>query len=424
ALSLSRAGVTILGTSPDAIDRAEDRARFRELLDKLGLRQAESGMARSVDEALKIAANITYPVMVRPSYVLGGRSMQIVYDEAGLLHYMNTAVKASTQHPVLIDKYLRDAIEIDADAISDGTTVVVAGIMEHIEEAGVHSGDSACSLPPYTLDATIIEEIRRQMTALALELGVIGLMNAQFAVKDQTIYVLEVNPRGSRTVPFVSKAIGVPLAKLAMKVMVGKSLQQLNFTTAPTPTHLSVKEAVFPFTKFAGVDVLLGPEMKSTGEVMGIDSDFGWAFAKSQAGAGAILPTSGTAFISVKGEDRSLASDVARRLVELGFRITATSGTALYLSEQGMRVDVVNKVQEGRPHIVDHIKNGEIALVVNTVRTASGQTDSLSIRREALHKGVPYYTTMRGALAAVMGIEALLKKGLAIRALQEYHRVK
>ena len=423
ALSLSRAGVTILGTSPDAIDRAEDRARFRELLDKLGLRQAESGMAHSVEEALTIAAAITYPVMVRPSYVLGGRSMQIVYDEAGLLHYMNTAVKASAQHPVLIDKYLRDAIEIDADAISDGTTVVVAGIMEHIEEAGVHSGDSACSLPPYTLDAATIEEIRRQMTALALELGVIGLMNAQFAVKDQTIYVLEVNPRGSRTVPFVSKAIGVPLAKLAMKVMVGKTLQQLNFTTAPTPTHLSVKEAVFPFTKFAGVDVLLGPEMKSTGEVMGIDSDFGWAFVKSQAGAGAILPTSGTAFLSVKSEDRAGAYDVARRLVALGFRIMATSGTAAYLAEQGMQVNVVNKVQEGRPHIVDHIKNGEVALVVNTVRTASAQTDSLSIRREALHKGVPYYTTMRGALAAVMGIEALLKKGLAIRALQEYHRV-
>ena len=423
ALSLSRAGVNILGTSPDAIDRAEDRARFRELLDKLGLRQAESGMAHSVEEALKIAAEITYPVMVRPSYVLGGRSMQIVYDEPGLLQYMNSAVKASAQHPVLIDKYLRDAIEVDADAISDGTTVVVAGIMEHIEEAGVHSGDSACSLPPYTLDSATIEEIRRQMTALALELGVIGLMNAQFAVKDQTIYVLEVNPRGSRTVPFVSKAIGVPLAKLAMKVMVGKSLQQLHFTTAPTPTHLSVKEAVFPFTKFAGVDVLLGPEMKSPGEVMGIDSDFGWAFVKSQAGAGAILPTSGTAFLSVKSEDRAGACDVAQRLVALGFRITATSGTAAYLTEQGMQVDVVNKVQEGRPHIVDHIKNGEVALVVNTVRTASAQTDSLSIRREALHKGVPYYTTMRGALAAVMGIEALLKKGLAIRALQEYHRV-
>ena len=422
ALSLSRAGVTILGTSPDAIDRAEDRARFRELLDKLGLRQAESGMARSAEEAVKHRRRHYLSGHGAAVVCLGGRSMQIVYDEAGLLAYMNTAVKPTDKHPLLIDRYLRDAIEIDADAISDGTTVVVAGIMEHIEEAGVHSGDSACSLPPYTLDAATIEEIRRQMTALALELGVIGLMNAQFAVKDQTIYVLEVNPRGSRTVPFVSKAIGVPLAKLAMKVMVGKSLQQLNFTTAPAPAHLSVKEAVFPFTKFAGVDVLFGPEMKSTGEVMGIDSDFGWAFVKAQAGAGAILPTSGTAFISVKSEDRAGAYDVARRLVALGFRITATSGTAVHLSEQGMCVDIVNKVQEGRPHIVDHIKNGEIALVVNTVRTASAQTDSLSIRREALHKAVPYYTTMRGALAAVMGIEALLKKGLAIRALQEYHR--
>jgi carbamoyl-phosphate synthase large subunit len=424
AMPLSHAGVKILGTSPDAIDRAEDRERFRDLLNKLGLRQAESGTARSVEEAVRIAAAITYPVMVRPSYVLGGRSMQIVYDEADLLGYMGSAVKASPKHPVLIDQYLRDAIEVDADAISDGRTVVVAGIMEHIEEAGVHSGDSACSLPPYTLDSATIEEIRRQMTALALELGVVGLMNAQFAVKDGTVYVLEVNPRGSRTVPFVSKAIGVPLAKLAMKVMLGRTLDELQFTAVPRPRHLSVKEAVFPFTKFAGVDVLLGPEMKSTGEVMGIDSDFGWAFVKSQAGAGAALPTAGTAFISVKQEDRALACDVAARLTRLGFRITATSGTAEYLREQGMSVDNVNKVQEGRPHIVDHIKNGDVALVINTVKTAAAQADSLSIRREALHKGVPYYTTMRGALAAAMGIEAVTKKGLAIRSLQEYHSIE
>jgi carbamoyl-phosphate synthase large subunit len=424
ALPLSKAGVTILGTSPDAIDRAEDRERFRDLLNKLGLRQAESGTARSVEEAVRIAAKISYPVMVRPSYVLGGRSMQIVYDEAGLLEYMGSAVKASPKHPVLIDQYLRDAIEVDADAISDGRTVVVAGIMEHIEEAGVHSGDSACSLPPYTLDRPIIDEIRRQMTALALELEVVGLMNAQFAVKDGTVFVLEVNPRGSRTVPFVSKAIGVPLAKLAMKVMVGRTLADLHFTDAPTPEHLSVKEAVFPFTKFAGVDVLLGPEMKSTGEVMGIDSDFGWAFVKSQAGAGAMLPTGGTAFLSVKQEDRALACDVAIRLGRLGFRITATSGTAEHLREKGMTIDTVNKVQEGRPHIVDHIKNGDVALVINTVKTAAAQADSLSIRREALHKGVPYYTTMRGALAAVMGIEAVVKKGLTIRSLQEYHGVR
>jgi carbamoyl-phosphate synthase large subunit len=423
ALPLSQAGVKILGTSPDAIDRAEDRERFRDLLNKLGLRQADSGTARSVEEAVRIAALITYPVMVRPSYVLGGRSMQIVYDEAGLLEYMSSAVKASPKHPVLIDQYLRDAIEVDADAVSDGRTVVVAGIMEHIEEAGVHSGDSACSLPPYTLGPETIEEIRRQMTALSLELGVVGLMNAQFAVKDGTVYVLEVNPRGSRTVPFVSKAIGVPLAKLAMKVMLGRTLDELRFTTAPTPRHLSVKEAVFPFTKFAGVDVLLGPEMKSTGEVMGIDSDFGWAFVKSQAGAGAMLPADGTAFISVKQEDRVPACEVAARLSRLGFRITATSGTAEYLREQGMSVENVNKVQEGRPHIVDHIKNGDVALVINTVKTAAAQADSLSIRREALHKGVPYYTTMRGALAAVMGIEAVTKKSLAIRSLQEYHNI-
>ncbi|HXF93499.1 MAG TPA: carbamoyl-phosphate synthase large subunit [Nitrospiraceae bacterium] len=421
SVPLARAGVPILGTSSDAIDRAEDRERFRDLLNTLGLRQAASGMARSLDEAVKVAQEIGYPVMVRPSYVLGGRAMQIVHDETGLLAYMGSAVKASPKHPVLIDKYLEDAIEVDADAISDGRTVVVAGIMEHIEEAGVHSGDSACSLPPYTLDKKVVAEIRRQMTALALELGVIGLMNAQFAVKDDVVYVLEVNPRASRTVPFVSKAIGVPLAKLAMKVMVGRSLEDLRFTDAPEPPYVSVKEAVFPFTKFAGVDVLLGPEMKSTGEVMGIDGDFGWAFAKSQAGAGASLPTAGRAFISVKEQDRPAAFEVAARLAALGFRIEATKGTAAYLHHRGLSVDTVNKVKEGRPHIVDHIKNGEICLVVNTVRTASSQADSVSIRREALHKNIPYYTTMRGARAAVMGIEAMMKKELAIRSLQEYH---
>src|ERR1041384_4235706 len=358
-----------------AIDRAEDRERFRDLLNTLGLRQAESGMARSVDEALRIALKISYPVMVRPSYVLGGRSMQIVYDESGLLEYMKSAVKASPKHPVLIDKYLSDAIEVDADAISDGTNVVVAGIMEHIEEAGVHSGDSACSLPPYSLGQNVVEEIRRQMKALALELGVIGLMNAQFAIKDQAVYVLEVNPRGSRTVPFVSKAIGVPLAKLAMKTMVGKSLPDLGLIEAPTPSHLSVKESVFPFNKFPGVDVLLGPEMKSTGEVMGIDQDFGWAFAKSQAGAGGPLPKGGTAFISVKETDRPAALAVVQQLIRLGFNIQATSGTAAYLRSHGVQAETVNKVMEGRPHIVDHIKNGQVALVVNTVSTASSHAD-------------------------------------------------
>jgi carbamoyl-phosphate synthase large subunit len=421
AIPLSKAGVPILGTSPDAIDRAEDRERFRELLNKLGLRQADSGVARSVDEAVKIAATVGYPVMVRPSYVLGGRAMQIVYDEAGLLGYMGSAVKASDKHPVLIDKYLSDAIEVDADAICDGRRVVVAGIMEHIEEAGVHSGDSACSLPPYSLGETVVEEIRRQMTALALELGVVGLMNAQFAVKDDTVFVLEVNPRGSRTVPFVSKAIGVPLAKLAMKTMLGRTLDDLGFLRAPQPVHLSVKEAVFPFNKFPGVDVLLGPEMKSTGEVMGIDADFGWAFAKSQAGAGATLPRGGTAFLSVKESDRPAALEVATQLCRLGFSVWGTSGTAGYLRDHGVDAKSVLKVTEGRPHIVDHIKNGDAALVVNTVGTAASHADSLSIRREALNRGLAYYTTMRGARAAVMGIEAILKKELTIRSLQEYH---
>jgi carbamoyl-phosphate synthase large subunit len=421
AIPLERAGIKILGTSPDAIDRAEDRERFRELLNKLKLRQPASATARSAEEAVRIATKIGYPVMVRPSYVLGGRAMRIVYDEAGLMHYMATAVNASPEHPVLVDKYLEDAIEIDVDAISDGKQVVVAGIMEHIEEAGVHSGDSACSLPPYTLDATVVDQIRRQTVALALELDVIGLMNVQFAVRDGDIYVLEVNPRGSRTVPFVSKAIGAPLAKLAMKVMIGKTLDQLGFTKAPVPAHVSVKEAVFPFTKFAGVDVLLGPEMKSTGEVMGMDADFGWAFAKSQTAAGVSLPRGGTALLSVKDQDKPAALDVARKLRQLGFRIEATRGTAAYLREHGVDSDAVNKVTEGRPHLVDHIKNGEISLVINTVWGQASQADSASIRREALQRGVPYCTTMPGARAAAMAVEAMLKKGLTIRSLQEYH---
>ena len=421
ALPLAQAGVTILGTSPDAIDRAEDRERFRDLLEKLKLRQPDSGIARSVEEAVQRAAAIRYPVMVRPSYVLGGRAMRIVYDEAGLRSYMTSAVTASPNHPVLIDKYLEDAIEVDVDALSDGRQVVVAGIMEHIEEAGVHSGDSACSLPPYTLGSAVVEEIRRQTTALAVELGVIGLMNAQFAVRDEKVFVLEVNPRGSRTVPFVSKTIGVPLAKLAMKVMMGKTLHELGFTATRPFQHVAVKEAVFPFMKFAGVDVLLGPEMRSTGEVMGVDGDFGWAFAKSQAGAGVALPRGGTVFLSVKDQDKPAALDVARRLQRLRFTIEATSGTAAYLRDQGVEVQTVNKVNEGRPHIVDHIKNGEISLVINTVGSEASQADSASIRREALQKGLPYYTTMRGALAAALGIEASLRKALTIRSLQEYH---
>jgi carbamoyl-phosphate synthase large subunit len=422
ALPLSRAGVRILGTSPDAIDRAEDRERFRDLLLRLGLKQPDSGLARSPEEAIQVAETIRFPVMMRPSYVLGGRAMRIVYDRDGLLHYMETAVRASPDHPVLIDKYLEDAIEVDVDALSDGTHVVVAGIMEHIEEAGVHSGDSACSLPPYSLTPAMVEEIRRQTVELARELHVVGLMNIQFAVKQGVLYVLEVNPRGSRTVPFVSKAIGVPLAKLAMKVMLGRSLADLGLLEVPPITHVAVKESVFPFTKFPGVDVLLGPEMKSTGEVMGIAQDVGCAFAKSQAAAGVSLPKGGTILISVKDRDKPGALDIARRMIRLGFRVQATKGTAAYFREHGLEADAVNKVKEGRPHLVDHIKNGDIALVVNTVGSKASHDDSASIRLEALRKGLPYFTTMPGARAAAMGIEAMVKTGMGIRSLQEYHR--
>ncbi len=421
ALPLERAGVKILGTSPDAIDRAEDRERFRDLLLRLGLKQPESGLARSVQEAIAVAESIQYPVMMRPSYVLGGRAMRIVYDREGLLHYMETAVKASPDHPVLIDKYLEDAIEVDVDALGDGAHVVVAGIMEHIEEAGVHSGDSACSLPPYSLTPAMVAEIRRQTVELARELKVVGLMNIQFAVKHGVLYVLEVNPRGSRTVPFVSKAIGVPLAKIAMKVMAGRTLKDLGVLAIAPPTHVAVKESVFPFTKFPGVDVLLGPEMKSTGEVMGIDPDVGCAFAKSQAAAGVSLPTAGTILMSVKERDKPGALEIARRMIKLGFRVHATKGTAGYFREHGLEAQAVHKVKEGRPHVVDHIKNGDIVLVVNTVGSKASHEDSASIRLEALRKGLPYFTTMPGAKAAAMGIEAMMKKGLTIRSLQEYH---
>lgn len=421
AVPLERAGVKILGTSPDAIDRAEDRERFREILYKLGLMQPASGIARSRDEAVSIAREIGYPVLARPSYVLGGRAMEIVYDERGLQEYIAHAVKASPKHPVLIDKYLEDAIEIDVDAISDGVDVVIGGIMEHIEEAGVHSGDSACSLPPFSISAGVTKKIREQTDALARELGVIGLMNIQFALKEDILYVLEVNPRASRTVPFVSKTISVPLAQLAAKVMVGRRLKELGFIREKQIRHIAVKEAVFPFSKFPGVDTLLGPEMKSTGEVMGIDMEFGAAFAKSQTAASSPLPLSGTVFISVKDKDKPASLDIARRLVSAGLQIEATRGTADYLTEKGLSVRMVNKVKEGRPHIVDHIKNGDIVLVINTVGDMRSKQDSFSIRRTALVKGIPYYTTIAGARAAVSAIEALKKRAIVIRTLQEYH---
>ena len=421
ALPLEQAGVPILGTSPDAIDRAEDRERFKVLLEKLKLRQPESGMARSFQEAAVIASSLTYPVMVRPSYVLGGRGMEIIYDEKSLKTYIGQAIQVSPKHPVLIDKYLEDAIEIDVDALSDGETVVIGGIMEHIEEAGVHSGDSACSLPPYSLTPEIVSDIRRQTRALALELHVVGLMNVQFAVRDGRVYVLEVNPRASRTVPFVSKAIGVPLAKLAMGVMMGRSLNELNFTSERQPRHISVKEAVFPFTKFPGTDVILGPEMRSTGEAMGIAEDFGAAFLKAQAGAGAVLPMSGRVFISVKDQDKPATIALIRRFLELGFAVEATRGTASHLAGHGVIVETVNKVVEGRPHCVDHMKNGEIHLVINTVGDKVSQADSASIRLAALMRSVPYYTTMAGARAALMAIEAGLRRRLTVKPLQEHY---
>ncbi len=422
AVPLEKEGITILGTSPDSIDRAEDRKRFKELLHKLDLRQPESDTAMSVDEAVAAASRIGYPVMVRPSYVLGGRAMEIVYDEDSIRNYMERAVKAAPEHPILVDKYLRDAIEVDVDAVSDGADVVVGGVMEHIEEAGIHSGDSACSLPPYSLSAEIIDAIKQQTKALAKELGVIGLMNIQFAVKKNDIYILEVNPRASRTIPFVSKATGVPLAKVAAKIMAGKTLRELGLTTEKTIRHVAVKEAVFPFDKFPGVDTILGPEMKSTGEVMGIDEDFGRAFAKSQAAVRNVLPLSGKIVISIRDEDKPGICNLVERLYAAGFSVIATRGTAEFLSNKGLDVEVINKVVEGRPHIVDLIKNREIVFVINTVSGAQAQKDSFSIRRSALQHGIPYTTTVAGARAVVNAIEMLIKKKVTIKSIQEYHR--
>jgi carbamoyl-phosphate synthase large subunit len=423
AVPLEREGVKILGTSPESIDRAEDRERFAELLHKLGLKQPNNGIARSVAEAKVIAARIGYPVLVRPSYVLGGRAMEIVYDADSLDDYMVRAVAASEEHPVLIDKFLKDAVEVDVDCVCDGKVAVIGGVMEHIEEAGIHSGDSACSLPPYMLSPLIVEEIKHQTRELALELGVIGLMNVQFAVKDQEIFVLEVNPRASRTVPFVSKAIGRPLAKIAARAMLGKSLADLGFTAEVIPKHVSVKEAVFPFVKFPMVDVLLGPEMRSTGEVMGIDTNFAMAYAKSQVAAGSALPRAGAAFVSVKDTDKTLAAGIARRLRRQGFKILATRGTAAFLRAAGIEVETINKVKEGSPHIVDRIRAGQVQLVINTTETGETVKESFSIRRSSLMRNVAYFTTMTGALAGAMAIERLRLSELQVKPLQEYYTV-
>jgi len=420
AVALEKAGVPIIGTSPDAIDRAEDRERFQEMLHKLQLLQPDNGTARSFEEAEAVANRIGYPVVVRPSYVLGGRAMEIVYDVDNLRRYMTTAVQASPEHPILIDKFLDKAIEIDVDALCDGTEVVIGGIMEHIEEAGIHSGDSACSLPPYSIGADLVAEIRRQTCLMALELNVKGLMNVQYAIKDGTIYILEVNPRASRTSPFVSKATGRPLAKIAARVMAGKSLQELGITGDIIPRHISVKESVFPFVKFPGVDTLLGPEMKSTGEVMGIGDTFAAAFAKAQLGANVKLPKSGKVFISLHDADKKLIVEAAKKLYNSGFELLATRGTASYLQEKGVTVQVVNKVKEGRPHIVDAIKNGEICMVFNTTQGAQAVADSFSIRRETLMHNVAYFTTVAGANAVVEGIVNLLHEELTVKPLQEY----
>jgi len=420
ALPLERAGVPIVGTSPDSIDLAEDRERFAELLKRLEIKQPDNGMARSYDEAFKIAERLGYPVLVRPSYVLGGRAMQIVYDGDSLRNYMMHAVLASPEHPVLVDKFLDDAIEVDVDALGDGEEYVIGGIMEHIERAGVHSGDSACSLPPKSIGQEIQNEIRRHTIALAKALNVRGLMNVQFAVQRENVYVLEVNPRASRTVPFVSKAIGVPLAKIAARIMVGKKLKELGLRHEILPKHISVKEAVFPFNKFPGVDTLLGPEMKSTGEVMGIDNSFGIAFAKAQLGSGMRLPRNGRVFISVRDEDKASVTLIAKKLHRIGFEIVATRGTAAYCDAHGVSAEVVKKIQEGSPNIGDQIKNGEVAMVINTPEDARSHADSYSIRRFALDYQVPYFTTIAGAEAAAEGIEYLKQHEFEVKALQDY----
>jgi carbamoyl-phosphate synthase large subunit len=421
AVPLARAGVRILGTPPDAIDRAEDRQRFAALLDRLGLQQPPHGSARSVDEAAGIASGLGYPVLVRPSYVLGGRAMEIVHDEERLRAWMAENAHVAPEHPILVDKFLEDAIEIDVDALADGRDVLVGGVMEHIERAGIHSGDSACALPPYSIGDGHIERLRAQTRALALELGVIGLLNIQFAIRGDTIYVLEVNPRASRTVPFVSKAIGLPLAKLATRVLLGASLRDLGVREVATLPHVAVKEAVFPFAKFPGVDVVLGPEMRSTGEVMGLGREFRTAYLKAQVAAGSPLPREGKVFLSVRDRDKRAVGSLGRGLTALGFRLVATQGTGRVLAETGIAAETIHKVADGwRPNIVDLMKQGEIQLVINTPEDGRARRDSYLIRRTAVMQGISYYTTIDGAQAALEAIEAQRAGPLEVRPLQAY----
>jgi carbamoyl-phosphate synthase large subunit len=429
ALGLQKNGVNIIGTSPQSIEIAEDRKLFAAMLDKLKIPQPPNGLATNAEEALVIAKKLTYPVLVRPSFVLGGRAMQIVYSDAELSHYMKFAVEASPERPVLVDKFLEDATEVDVDCITDvghfknpnEGTIVIGGMLEHIEFAGVHSGDAAMVLPPHTLSQSVIETIRTYTHAMARELKVIGLMNVQYAVKGEKVFVLEVNPRASRTVPFVSKAIGKPLAKLAAKVMAGKTLKELTFTEEIWTKYWAVKESVFPFNKFIGQDILLSPEMRSTGEVMGLDADLGIAYAKSQMAANSPLPLSGKIFISVSDEHKKEVAAVAKQFADLGFEIVATSGTATVLEKSGLKVQRTLKLLEGRPNVIDLIKNKEIHLVINTPAGQSPREDEVKIRTTAIYSGTPIMTTLSGAKAAALGIAALKKSGYAVKAIQEYH---
>jgi carbamoyl-phosphate synthase large subunit len=429
ALGLQKNGVNIIGTSPQSIEIAEDRKFFAAMLDKLKIPQPPNGLATNAEEALAVAKKLDYPVLVRPSFVLGGRAMQIVYSDAELQHYMRFAVEASPERPVLVDKFLEDATEVDVDCIADvghaskpgDGTIVIGGILEHIEFAGVHSGDAAMVLPPHTLSQAVIETIREHTHAMARELKVVGLMNVQYAVKDEKVFVLEVNPRASRTVPFVSKAIGVPLAKLAAKVMAGKTLKELGFTKEIWPKYWAIKESVFPFNRFHGQDILLSPEMRSTGEVMGLDADRGIAYAKSQMAAGSPLPLSGKVFISVSDAHKKDVAPVARQFAELGFELVATSGTAAVLEKAGLKVQRLLKLLEGRPNVIDLLKNKEIQLVINTPSGAAPREDEIKIRTTAIYTGTPIMTTLSGAKAAARGIAALKKSGYRVKTLQEYH---